>query len=326
MKVGVDSYTIRELKLNGFQTLDYVKSLGLDGIQFGSIGNMSKSRDIGELDALRQYANEAGLYIDTGVDTCNPAIFRRSEEEQREAITRDIRIFAKMGWHELRSVISYYDERYVHPVPWETHLQKSISFLQSLRPALEECGSRINLENHGDSTFDLLHIVEAVGPDICGFCLDTANTLVNAEDPVMAAKRVAPYTQMTHCKDGITFFSENGVSRQGKPPGQGIVDFAQIIPILHAFNPNLNLSIEDHKMIFEFRIFDPQWMSRNLELSTNELAQYIKMTVQTENKLTRGEIPSVAQYEQAPYLQEMEQRVKDGAQHLRSVLKEIEER
>jgi sugar phosphate isomerase/epimerase len=199
-------------------------------------------------------------------------------------------------------------------------LQKSAEFVRSLRPVLAECGSRINLENHGDSTFDLLQVVEAVGEDICGICFDTANTLVNAEDPVLAAKRVAPYTHMSHCKDGLTFFTANGVSRQGKPPGQGVVDFAQIIPILGAYNRDLRLSIEDHKMIFEFRIFDRDWMAKNPKLNSYELGQYVKLAAEAEKRLARGELPGVDEYEAAPFVEEMEQRLTDGAAFLRGLL------
>lgn len=320
MRVGIDSFTIRELKLNAYESFDYVKKLGLDGIQFGGIYELSKSGDIGELKEIKQYADSLGMYMETGVAGCNPVTFKRSEDEQRESISRDIRAFAQVGCHELRAVISHYDERYDHPVPWDVHLQKSAEFVRSLRPVLAECGSRINLENHGDSTFDILQVVEAAGEDICGVCFDTANTLVNAEDPVMAAKRVAPYTHMSHLKDGITFFTANGVSRQGKPPGQGVVDFAQIIPILGAYNRDLRLSIEDHKMIFEFRIFDSDWIAKNPKLTPYELGQYVRLAAAAEKKLASGELPGVDEYEATPYAEEMEQRLTDGGQYVRGLL------
>lgn len=323
MRIGIDSFTLRELNLDPYQCLDYANKRGLEGVQFGGIGELSSKRDVGEILHVRDYANSLGMYINVSVDTCNPLLFHQSEDEARAAIIRDIQIFAKAGWHELRSVISHNDERYKHPVPWNTHLSRSADFVRSLRPALEECGSRINLENHGDSTFDILQVVEAAGADICGVCLDTGNTLVNAEDPVLAARRVAPYTHLTHIKDGIVFFSANGVSRQGKAPGQGIVDFASIIAVLGEYNPDLPLSIEDHKWIFEFPVFEQDWFTPNQKLTTYEFGQYIKLVRTVEQKLASGELPSVDSYEAIPYLEQMEERITSGAEHLRGILERL---
>jgi len=323
LRIGIDSFTLRELNLDPYQCLDYAHKRGLEGVQFGGIDGLSPNRDVGELLNLKDYADSLGMYINVSVNSCNPLQFNQSEDEERTAISRDIQAFAKTGWHELRSVISHSDERYKHPVSWNIHLSKSIDFLRSLRPVLEECGSRINIENHGDSTFDVLHIVEAVGSDICGVCLDTGNTLVNGEDPVQAARRVAPYTHMTHIKDGIVFFSANGVSRQGKAPGQGNVDFASIIAILHEYNPDLPLSIEDHKWIFEFPVFEKDWFIPNSDLTPYEFGQFIKLVSVTEQKLASGELPAVDVYEAIPYLEQMEERIASGAEHLRGILEKL---
>ncbi|MDO4866087.1 MAG: nucleoside hydrolase [Clostridia bacterium] len=69
--------------------------------------------------------------------------------------------------------------------------------LNRLRPTLEKYGSRINIEDHSDATFDVLRVIEATGSHLTGVCLDTANTLVNGEDPIEAAKRVAPYALLS---------------------------------------------------------------------------------------------------------------------------------
>ncbi|MCQ6557474.1 sugar phosphate isomerase/epimerase family protein [Paenibacillus mendelii] len=320
MRVGIDSFTIRDLKLDAYQTLDYVKKLGLEGVLFGDMAELSREADVGRLIDIREYAEMLGMYVYSGVGTCNPVLVNGSLEEHKETLVEHIQAYAEAGWHELRSVICYSDENYNHPVPWKTHLNQSIDFIQSLRPVLEKCGSRINLENHGDGTFDLVRVVEAVGADICGICLDTANMLVCGEDPVLAAKRVAPYTHLTHTKDGIIYFSDNGVMRQGKAPGQGIVDFEQIIPILGEYSPHLPLSIEDHKWLFEVSIFDPAWIDKNPDLTPVELGQFVKLAWQTEKKLASGEFPNVEEYEAIPYLDQMEERLTFGYQHLKEII------
>lgn len=322
MRVGIDSFTIRELNLDPCRMMDYVEKLGLEGIQFDGL-EAGWEYDPEKLKSIKQYAESKGMYAHMSIDFCNPLLTDKPEPIHREHIVRQIRACAYAGFKELRTVISFSDERYIHPIPWAEHLSRSAAFISSLRPELEESGCRVNIENHGDTTFEIVQLVEQTGPDICGICLDTANTFVNAEDPVLAAKRVAPYTHLTHIKDGILFFSSNGVSRQGKTPGQGVVPFEEIIAILGKYNPQLPLSIEDHKWIFEFGIFDREWMDRNPHLTAYELAQFIRLTRDSEKKLASGEFPEVEVYEAIPYAEQMEERLLFGTRYLNDLLRRL---
>lgn len=320
MKIGIDSFTIRELQLDPYGVIDFAKQHGLEGVQFDSLEEISPELDPGKLREIKQYGDTHGITTSMSIHCCNPLTAGTDEAAHRGLLERQIRACAAAGWHELRSFIIFSDERYTHAVPWTEHVERSAAFIASLRPVLEECGSRINLENHGDTTFELLRIVEQVGPDICGICLDTANTLVNAEDPLMAARRVAPYTHMTHVKDAIISFTDRGVRRQGKAPGQGAVDFAAIIPVLRAYNPDLMLSIEDHKWLFEVAIFEEGWMRYNPDLQPLELGQFVKLAVATERRLAAGELPGIDEYEAIPYLEQLEERLAQGRDYLRTLL------
>ncbi len=75
---------------------------------------------------------------------------------------------------------------------------------------------------------------------------------VGIESFTIRELKLDPYRMMDYVKDGILFFSPKGVSRQSKAPGQGVVPFKEIIATLGEYNPQLPLSIEDHKWIFEF--------------------------------------------------------------------------
>jgi sugar phosphate isomerase/epimerase len=129
LRIGIDSFTLRELNLDPYQCLDYANKRGLEGVQFGGVDGLSSKRDVGELLHLREYADLLGIYINVSVGTCNPHLLHQSEDEARSAIIRDTQLFAKAVWYELRSVISHNDERYKHPVPWNTHLSRSADFV-----------------------------------------------------------------------------------------------------------------------------------------------------------------------------------------------------
>ncbi|MHB1483513.1 MAG: sugar phosphate isomerase/epimerase family protein [Saccharofermentanales bacterium] len=324
MRVGIDAFTIRELCLDAYETFDYLKKNGFDGVLFGHIHNLSATLDNGRLRDIRDYADGMGLYSEVGIDCCNPYLFSLSPEDQLASISNEIRIAADNGWHELYSSLGGVDERYTHPIAWTKHLKESAEFIKRLKPVLKENGCRIDLETHGDTTtFELVRMIEDVGPDILGICLDTANVLCHAEDPVMAARRAAPYTHMTHAKDGMIFFSENGYTRQGRTPGQGMLDWEKILSALGHFSPELTLSIEDHKWLFEMQIFDEQWIALHPDLTPYELAQVMKMAIKTENKLKNGEFPDVSDYESIPYIEQMEERLNYGRNHLKGLLKKL---
>jgi sugar phosphate isomerase/epimerase len=70
------------------------------------------------------------------------------------------------------------DERYTASDALDPALADSAAFLRKLSPVLRQQGCRIDLETHGDcTTFELVRLIEEVGPDCVGICLDTANVM-----------------------------------------------------------------------------------------------------------------------------------------------------
>ena len=325
MRVGIDTFSIRELELDPFATLDFLKAHEFEGVQFGGLRGLSQTLDPGELREVRAGADALGLYTHVGVPGCNPHLVTGSLEDHLAEITAEIEAAAACGWHELHSTLGGGDERYEHPVPWTRHLADSADLIRGLEPVLRAHNSRINLETHGDSTtFELARLVEDVGPEIAGICLDTANVLCHAEDPVRAARRAAPYTHLTHTKDAITFFSDTGYTRQGKPPGQGCLDWENILPALAEYSPDLPLSIEDHKWFFDFAIFEESWLALHPDLTCAELGKVVQLTRQCEQRIAAGELPEPRQYEKIPYLEQMEERLQSGRDYLKGILRRLD--
>lgn len=324
MRVGIDTFTIRELNLSPRGCLDFVKARGFEGVQFGNIRSLSGKLDKGELKDLRDYAESQDLYSHVSLTCINPYLYKDGFDALKACLTKEIEAAAAGGWHELHTYINGGMERYEHPVPWSRHIEAAIKMINQLRPTLERFGSRINIETHVETTFDILRVIEGTGEHLTGVCLDTANTLVNAEDPVLAAKRVAPYIQLTHTKDAIVAFCDTGIIRQGRAPGMGNVDFEKVLPILGEYCPDLTLSIEDHKWLFTADIFDEVWISKNPDLTPFELGQFVKLAWETQKKMISGEIPSIEEYEKTPYLDEMEERLTFGRDYLNGLLKKLD--
>ncbi len=327
MKIGVEGNHIPNVKINGiWKTLDFAKQNGLQGVFFKSIFDLSSTLDFGELQDVKNRANELGLYLETGVGRVNPynsaetpIIRALGDGDYLAGMKKQIQACVSIGCTELWAITgsykhnmkSYYKfDRFRTDVTWKDQLEATAKFLETLKPFLLDNGCRINIETHEEiSSYELVRLVEMVGSDVVGITFDTANVLVRGEDPVAAARRVAHYTHLSHIKDAILYFVEDGLERQVRPCGCGIVDFEKIIPILCAANPNLNLSIEDQKVIMEIQIFDPVWRAHHPDLNFDELTELIRLAKICEKKIAEGEIEDPISYEAIPFEQQKMERL-----------------
>ena len=325
MRVGLDTFSIRELKLNAMDTLDWLKSHEFAGALFGGLSSISPALDPGELSAFRTQAESMGLYVQTSISSCNPHRVDMALEDHQKTLERQIELSAAQGWHELHTGLGGGEERYVDAVSWKDQLADSASFIRRLAPVLRAHTSRINVETHGDvSTFELIRLIEDVGPDIAGICLDTANVFCQCEHPTRAAQRAAPYVHMTHIKDAVITFIDSGYRRQSLPPGRGALDWKTILPILAEYEPNLCLSIEDHKWLFDFHVFDPHWLRLHPDLTLEEYASVMQICWACQQKMMAGELPVPEVYNAIPFLDELEERLSAGRDYLTAMVNTLD--
>jgi sugar phosphate isomerase/epimerase len=323
MRVGLDGK-----HQPGMPTLEYVRERGLDGASFRSPENFTPTLDEGALRAARAFADDHGLYFELGVGRVNPYVFDKNPElvtwgdgDYRTGFQRAVRACLGAGCRELWCVTGTYTDRFQGKAPWPEQLRATQEFLLYLSPFLRDVGCRLNLETHEEVTIpELVRLVEAVGPDVLGLCMDTANILARAADPAEAGRRIAPYVHMMQAKDAIVTFVEDGLQRQVRPCGEGVVDWAGLLPALGEHCPDLNLSLEDHKGLMAIPIFDPAWRAGHPDLTVDELAQVVRLAWQTERRVASGELIPPAEYEAIPFAQQKEARQKASVGYLRQVV------
>jgi Xylose isomerase-like TIM barrel len=83
------------------------------------------------------------------------------------------------------------------PPTIDQHVEECIRVLRAVVPYAEAQGVKIAVENHGGVDLlarELRDLVEAVGSDSVGVCLDTGNPTYAAEDPLVSCEVLAPYT------------------------------------------------------------------------------------------------------------------------------------
>lgn len=351
MRIGVDGRKIPQATERGpLGSLGHGRELGMEGLFFRSVLEMSPTLDPGELREIRAHADELGMYLETGLGKINPYALPEAPEiravgdgDTRLGFERMMRACAAIDCRELWVGTANYKSRYHGywaydrfrtDVSWEDQLAATAKFARSLAPIARDLGIHLNVETHEEiTTFECVRLVEAVGPEVMGITFDTSNVLQRGEDPILAAQRVAPYVRQTHVKDLALFFGEEGVYRQPRPCGQGVVDFPAVLSILDAARPGLNLSIENPPIgntharspISPIQIFDQVWLAAHPDLAVEELASYVRLVRRYEERLARGEVADIATYQACPYdYAEAVAYIQESADYLRSILNEMD--
>jgi sugar phosphate isomerase/epimerase len=279
---------------SALETLKLAHAHGLDGFFFPSPFNVSPTLDAGELREARALADDFGLYLEIGIGGVNPLTAAQSPEvlahgdgDYLRGMERLVRACHAIGCNELWCLSG--GDRFSTTVPWREQIQAIRDFLASLAPIARDLGCHLNLETHEDITsFEVVRMVEAVGPDVMGITLDIANVVVRAEDPVAATRRVAPYVRQTHVEDVVLWFVETGLWRGLRPCGEGVIDWDAVLDILGSAPPSLNLSIELHNGQFGLEIFDPKWLALHPDLTVVELAEIVRLAKASDVQLTKG--------------------------------------
>jgi sugar phosphate isomerase/epimerase len=325
MRLGTDA-----LKFPGaadatpLEIVERAHAEGLDGVFFRTILTMSETLDTGELGDIRSLIDDHGMYLEAGLGKVNP--FGTPETPELRAIgdgdivlgfRRMMEAAVSIGIHELwvatANIKPYagrlaYD-RFRTDVAWADQLVAIEKFLRVLAPIARDLGVHMNLETHEEITsFELVRLVEAVGPDVTGITFDTANVLQRAEHPTWAARRVAPYVRQSHIKDAALFHAAEGAAFQMRPVGEGLVSMEEILPVLAAANPALNLSLEiaserpvpavgagsPRKMVVS--VFDPLWIAGHPDLTVEEFAAWFGLVQHYADRVAAGLTPGFEQY------------------------------
>ncbi len=145
---------------------------------------------------------------------------------------------------------------------WDAHLAAVAARLREVLPIAADFGLCIAMENHQDATTDdLLRLHEMVGHSTAyGITLDTGNPLAVGEEPVEAARRMAPLIRHVHCKDYTIHFAPQGYRLARCAAGEGVIDFPAILDIVrnneHSVVPGIEVAAQQTRTI---PILDPSW-------------------------------------------------------------------
>ncbi|MGE3913741.1 MAG: sugar phosphate isomerase/epimerase family protein, partial [Chloroflexota bacterium] len=192
MRVGVDGRKIpRAAEYGPFKSFNHAQELGMEGLFFRTVLEMSPTLDHGELREIKAHADSLGMYVESGLGKVNPYAtpeapelraagdgdillgFRRMLEACHAGGITEVWIGTANFKGQYRGNFAY--DRFRTDVTWPEQLEATERFLHKLAPIARDLGIHINLETHEEiTTFEVVRLVEAVGPDVMGITFDIA--------------------------------------------------------------------------------------------------------------------------------------------------------
>ena len=237
MRLGISSFTFpwaiggidndHPISMTAFELLDKAHDLGADVLQIADnlpIGGLSNE----ELGQLRTTADSLGIALEVGtrgISTAN--------------IARFLEIATILGSPILRIVIDTKDH--------EPTMDEINSLLAPFADQFRKLNIKLAIENHDRLTCAQFNeIIDQLGGDWVGICLDTVNSLGAVEAPNTVVPALAPRAINVHMKDFeiVRSNGQMGFTVQGTALGQGRLDVQGVITAVGGSNRDITSVIE----------------------------------------------------------------------------------
>jgi sugar phosphate isomerase/epimerase len=212
--------------LGPFDLVDRARALDVGVVQFGD--NLPLDRlPAHELRSFATYAFDQGITVELGIRGIAP-----------DHVRRYLRLAEHLQVSILRVVTA--------TAEYQPGAEEIIAAMNAILPDLSSASVCLALENHDCfASRTLAGIVEQLGSQSVGICLDTANSLGALEGPDVVARTLAPWTVNLHVKDVIVRRLDHGLGFivEGCPAGQGQIDLPGLLALLrrHKRDPNVIL-------------------------------------------------------------------------------------
>lgn len=237
MRLGISSYTYTwavgvpghppPQPLAATDLLDKAAQLGVSVVQYADNLPLDKLSP----DALETFeAHAADLNLSIEVGTRGIA---------HDHLRTYLRLAQRLKAPILRIVIDTADH---HPDQDEV-----VNTLREIIPEFERAGVTLAIENHDRfKARTLADVVQRLGSDYIGICLDTVNSFGALEGPEVVLAALGPLVVNLHVKDFAIFRASHmmGFTVEGRPAGQGQLNVPWLLDELRGLGVDPNAILE----------------------------------------------------------------------------------
>src|SRR5262245_46600337 len=240
IRLGFDSYSIRNFHWKALKLVEYAGSQKLDTLQISSLDDY-ESLEPSHLQKVKDAAKRHGMKIDGGIGCICPtsASYKAKEGDAGQYVLKGLRVSKSVGATGMRCFLGSAPDRR-GKLPIEAHLESTIKVLRGVRSEGLDTGVKVAIENHnGDLTArEVKTIIEEAGKDFVGSNLDTGNPMWLLEDPLMTLEILGPHVVTTHIRDSALYEHPRGAAFQWVALGDGSMELARIVALFKQVCPH----------------------------------------------------------------------------------------
>ncbi|MCA9435884.1 MAG: sugar phosphate isomerase/epimerase [Candidatus Omnitrophica bacterium] len=246
IQLGFDNFSIRAMKWNAEQLIEYAGSLKLDTILLSNLG-VYASHDDDYLKTVKELADRNGILIHAGTNSICPTSNSFSDEygDAIEHLELCLRVAKALGSPVLRCYQGNRSDRETDGGIFK-HIEKTVEVCKKVKNQYLDAGVKIAVENHaGDmQAWELVELIEAAGKDYVGATIDAGNATWTVEDPLVSMRQLAPYAASTGIRDSAVWEIENGARVVWTNVGDGNVDWEAYLDFFEEHCPGVPIQLE----------------------------------------------------------------------------------
>jgi sugar phosphate isomerase/epimerase len=246
IKLGFDNFSVRSMKWNASQLLDYASKVQVDSVLFSDLG-VYESFEEDYLRKIKEKSDELGIEIQVGTTCICPSssAFNDKYGTAEEHLSLTIRVAKALGSPVARCYLGHRGDREGDGGIYR-HIENAIQVCKNVRNLAIDSGVKIAIENHaGDmQAWELAELIEGAGKDCVGATIDAGNATWTIEDPLTSLEILAPYAATTGIRDSAVWETEKGASVQWTNMGDGTVDWGVYVDRFAELCPGITFQLE----------------------------------------------------------------------------------
>jgi sugar phosphate isomerase/epimerase len=257
------------------QFLDYLSSIKLTWAMLSLPA--ATLADEAALRAIRAHADQLGIRLQLAFGSVCPSSksFNPQNGSVEEQTARGLRASQIFGATCMRCVLGLDPER----PQIEMHIDNMIKAVRGMRSRIVDSGITLAVENHGGDlqAREMKGMIEAVGADVMGVCLDSGNPVWMLEDPHFTLETLVPYALTCHVRDSAVWKVPEGIAVRWVNMGEGNVDIDGWIRKFVQAKPGLPIIFENlvSGAPRVHHIYDPAFWDNWRKMPASEFARFL---------------------------------------------------
>jgi len=195
--------------------------------------------------AIRAHADQLGIKLQLAFGSVCPSSrsFNAQLGTLEDQVARGLKASQIFGAKCMRCVLGGDPER----PQIDRHIDDMVKAVRGLRSRILDSGVKLAVENHGGDlqAREMKGMIEAVGADVMGVCLDSGNPVWMLEDPHMTLETLVPYAETCHVRDSAVWKVPEGIAVRWVNMGDGNVDIDGWIRKFIQAKPGLPIIFEN---------------------------------------------------------------------------------